>query len=91
MLVISLTCQDTGEQRINHDRFHFETEANPPTSWIIRKGPRARSRSEALWALSDCTAHNGATRLIPGSHLRDPVKQNCGARDSRHERHVKHG
>ena len=26
--------------------------------------------TEALWALSDCTELNGATRLIPGSHLR---------------------
>lgn len=35
----------------------------------LASGPRV-TITEALWALSDCTELNGATRLIPGSHLR---------------------
>ena len=44
----------------------------PRVPWPWPRVPRGwRSpTTEALWALSDCTELNGATRLIPGSHLR---------------------
>ena len=36
---------------------------------LIAEGPRAQLEVEALVALSDFTAANGATRVVPGSHL----------------------
>ena len=36
---------------------------------LIAEGPRAQLEVEAMVALSDFTAGNGATRVVPGSHL----------------------
>ena len=35
----------------------------------------------ALWALTDCTETNGATRLIPGSHMREDAGQQVDGRE----------
>jgi len=43
---------------------HFD---DGPYSWVSR--PRAAIGVSAIWALDDFTEENGATELIPGSHL----------------------
>lgn len=35
--------------------------------------PGAQWGVAALWALTDCTEHNGATRVVPRSHLRENI------------------
>jgi ectoine hydroxylase-related dioxygenase (phytanoyl-CoA dioxygenase family) len=38
-------------------------------SYVLVPRPRAMMGVSAIWALDDFTEHNGATELIPGSHL----------------------
>lgn len=44
-------------------------------AWSHLKAPRPLLQVEAMFALTDFTTHNGATRVVPGSHLWQPDRQ----------------
>jgi ectoine hydroxylase-related dioxygenase (phytanoyl-CoA dioxygenase family) len=53
--------------------------------WLPRTAPEPYSLVTALWLLDDFTRNNGATRLIPGSHLVPrPLPKAMQAPESRH-------
>eukprot|EP00435_Cladocopium_sp_Y103_P041347 s14_g11.t1 len=62
-------CPGEGMQPLHQDRHSVPAMELKPTRGEPGYFPGAQWGVAALWALSDCTAHNGATRLIPGSHL----------------------
>lgn len=44
-------------------------------AWSYYKQPKPLLQVEAIFALSDFTAENGATRVVPGSHLWAPERE----------------
>lgn len=66
-------CPGEGMQPLHQDRHSVPAMDLKPAKGEPGFFPGAQWGVAALWALSDCTAQNGATRLIPGSHLRSDV------------------
>lgn len=66
-------CPGEGMQPLHQDRHSVPAMELKPARGEPGYFPGAQWGVAALWALSDCTAQNGATRLIPGSHLRSDV------------------
>jgi len=50
--------------------------------------PGMQLQFSAMWALCDFTVENGATRVVPGSHLEPPLTRSMAKRARQHERTV---
>ena len=66
-------CPGEDMQPLHQDRHSVPAMDLKPSEGEPGYFPGAQWGVAALWALSDCTELNGATRLIPGSHLRTDV------------------
>ena len=55
-----------------HDERHHHHHRHADDQVIPLGKPHTATVCNTMWALTDFTAANGATRIIPGSHLRDP-------------------
>jgi len=66
-------CPGEGKQPLHQDRHSVPAMDLKPGRGEPGYFPGAQWGVAALWALSDCTEMNGATRVIPGSHLREDV------------------
>lgn len=66
-------CPGEDKQALHQDRHSIPAMDLKPSLGEPGYFPGAQYGIGALWALSDCTEMNGATRVIPRSHLRTDV------------------
>jgi len=66
-------CPGESKQPLHQDRHSVPAMELKPAKGEPGYFPGAQWGVAALWALSDCTEMNGATRVIPRSHLRTDV------------------
>jgi len=66
-------CPGEKKQPLHQDRHSVPAMELKPRKGELGYFPGAQWGVAALWALSDCTELNGATRVIPRSHVRTDV------------------
>jgi len=65
-------CPGEEAQPLHQDRHSVPTLQLTPGPGEEGYFPQPQWGTAAIWALSDCTAENGATRVVPRSHLEPP-------------------